>query len=222
MNSSILPRRRTLTVLLLLAPTLELVEAVTSPLRDGSNRSELDRIAAHQGLFEVSTLCGLVATFLYLPMFLGLADACRAASPRLAGFAGWVLATSMAAFVGIRTVGAVQLQAVRDDLDRGDVAALLDHLAGVPTAALTFVLFLGGALVGLISLGVLVWRAGLPKPAAVLLIAFQFVDLVPGRWSGVASHALLLVALAATAWALAHREAPLPTGNRVDLEPAAP
>lgn len=222
MNSSILPGRRALAVLLVAAPTLELVETLTSPLRDGSNYSELGRVADHQGMFELSTMCGLVATLLCLPMFLGLAEACRPASPRLARVVAWVAAFSMMSFVGIRMFNAVQLQAVRDGLDRHDTATLLDHVFGVPTAATAFVLFLGGALVGLVCLGVLVWRAGLPKPAAVLLVLFQPVDLGPGRPFTVLSHLLLLVALAWIAVALARRDAAVASANRVAVSVPAP
>jgi hypothetical protein len=56
-------------------------------------------------------------------------------------------------------------------------------------------LFLLGTVVGMIALAVAVWRAGLPRPAAVLIGAFPFADQgleALGIAGGVPAHAMLL------------------------------
>ncbi len=62
---------------------------------------------------------------------------------------------------------------------------------------MVLLLFLGGAVVGTVSLAVAAWRAGFPRVPAVLLALFQFVDLgLPGHTGTVVAHTVLLVALA--------------------------
>jgi hypothetical protein len=200
-TQSILPGRRATAVLLVVAALGELVEAAFSPLRGGSTADDLRHIAAHQGLFAVTVLVGLVSTLLYIPGFLGLADACRVRSPRLARVSGWLAVGAMCGFVAVRMGQAVELQTVRDGLSIDSGAALVDHVTGNPIAAPLLVLFLGGGLIGLVTLAVALWRAGFPRPACVLLACFQLIDLtVPSRL--LVSHLLLLVALAWCAVAL--------------------
>lgn len=157
--------RRATVLCLVLAPLFEVVEALLSPLRGTSTAADLRGIAGHQGLFVVSVLVGLLATLLYVPAFLGLATRCVGASPvaaRLgAAFAVW----SMMGFMGVRMAQAVELQAVRDGLDRGDTARLMDHLVANPIGAASLVLLLAGSAVGLVALAVAGWRAGLPAGA---------------------------------------------------------
>jgi hypothetical protein len=196
-TTSILPGRRATAVLLVAASALELLETVVSPLRGGSTSSDLAHVAAHQGRFTVSVLCGMTAVLLYGPGFLGLADFCFTRTPRLARFAGWTAAVSMTAFFGVRGIQAVQLATVREGLDHHTAGKVIDAASSNPLGILVLLLFLGGAVVGTVSLAVATWRAGLPKVAAVLLGVFQFVDLaLPGHLGTVLSHTVLLVALA--------------------------
>ena len=196
-TTSILPGRRSTAVLLVAAAVLELAETLISPLRGGSTSSELGLVAAHEGRFTVSVLCGMAAVLMYGPGFLGLAGSCASRTPWLARFAGWTAAVSMTAFFGVRGIQAVQLAAVRQGLDHHTAAKVIDAVGANPLGITVLVLFLGGAVVGTVSLAVATWRAGLPKVAAVLLGIFQFVDLaLPGHLGTVLSHALLLVALA--------------------------
>jgi hypothetical protein len=195
-TTSILPGRRATAVLLVAAAVLELAETLVSPLQGGSTASEMTLVAAHQGRFTVSVLCGMAAVLMYGPGFLGLADSCVGRTPRLARFAGWTAAVSMTAFFGVRAIQAVQLATVRQGLDHRTAAKVIDAVGANPLGITVLVLFLGGALVGTVSLAVATWRAGLPKVAAVMLGVFQLVDLaLPGHLGTVLSHTLLLVAL---------------------------
>lgn len=195
--------RRATILCLVLAPILEVAEALLSPLKGTSTAADLRGIDGHQGLFVVSVLLGLLATLIYVPAFLGLATRCVAAAPvaaRLgAAFAVW----SMMGFMGVRMAQAVELQAVRDGLDRGDTARLLDHLVSNPLGAPSLILLLAGSAVGLVALAVAGWRAGLPRPALVLVAVFPFLDLaLPSQTGTIASHVALLAGLVWLAVAL--------------------
>lgn len=214
-STSLLPGRRATAVLLVVAPLLELAESVLSPLQDGSTSSELSRIAGHQGRFTASVLLGVAAVVLFTPAFLGLADACLARAPRAARIGGWVAAVSMAGFMGVRGVQAVQLAAVKDGMDRQTAGRLLDHTLTNPIGAVMLILFLGGTVIGIITLAVAVWRAGFPRPAVVLLVLFPVIDnAIQGNAGTVAAHAVFLVALgwfAVTLWSKTAAEKVVPT-----------
>jgi hypothetical protein len=194
-GSSIVPGPRATAVLLVLAPLGMIVEGLASPISGDSTAADLRTIAAHPGAFELSVLVGTVATFLFVPAFLGLAQACLARTPRLARVAGWTTAAAMAGFVGVRMGQAVEFAGVQQGVGSHDLAATIDHASANWIGGPIFVVFLGGALLGTILLGIAGWRAGLPKAACVLLAVFQVVDVVaPDRPVPVA-HVLLLVAL---------------------------
>jgi hypothetical protein len=202
MSPTLLPGLRTTAVLLVLAPLGEVVEGSLSPLDGSSTTKDLAAIAAHQGRFELSVVIGLVATMLFAPAFLGLAQACLPTSPRLSRAAGWIALASMGGFMAVRMGQAVQLAGVREGLDRAQLARTIDHAAANPIGGLLLVVFLLGALVGLVLLAVISWRAGLPRVACGGLAVFQLVDFIaPTRPPY--SHLLLLVALGwigATLW----------------------
>jgi hypothetical protein len=111
--------------------------------------------------------------------------------------AGWLLAGAMAGFVAIRLGQAVELAGVQAASDRRDLAATVDGVSSTAIGVPILVMFLGGAAVGLVLLAVAAWKAGMPKPACVLLAVYQPVDLaLPGHPFplGCVSHALLLAA----------------------------
>jgi hypothetical protein len=199
MSTTILPSPRVAVVLLVAAATCELVEAVLSPLDGTSTLRDLGTIAVHQTRFEVSVVSGLVATVLFLVGLLALAQAFLATSRRVATTAGWLLTCAMAGFLAIRLVQGVELATVQTGGNRADLATAVDKTSSNAIGLPILVTFLGGALIGLVLLGIAAWRAGMPRPACVLLAAFQPVDFLmpqhPFPLDGV-SHAMLLVAFA--------------------------
>lgn len=210
MSPTLLPGLRTTAVLLVLAPLGEVVESSLSPLDGSSTAKDLSAIAAHQGRFELSVVIGLVATMLYAPAFLGLAQACLPRSPRLSRIAGWVALASMGGFMGVRMTQAVELAGVREGLDRTRFARTMDHTAANPIGGSILVVFLLGALVGLVLLAVICWRSGLPRIACVGLAVFQVVDFVAPMRPPY-SHLLLLACLGWIATVLRSRTSTSPT-----------
>lgn len=210
MSTTLLPGLRATSLLLVLAATGEVVEQLISPLDGSSTAKDLAAIATHQGRFELSVVIGVVSTLLYAPALLGLALACLPRSQRLAPVAGWTAVAAMGGFMGIRMGQALELSGIRSGLDRHALAATIDNAGGNPIGALVLVVFLGGALVGLVMLAVVGWRAGLPKLACAGLAAFQVVDFVAPQRPPF-SHLLLLASLtwiATVLWRRGHVAAP--------------
>jgi hypothetical protein len=211
--TSLLPSPRTAAALLVVAAAGDLAEAALSPLDGSSTLKDLQAIADHQGRFEVSVVIGLVATVLFLPGLMGLANGLMGASRRVAAIAGWLLTGAMAGFLAIRLGQAVELATVQTGGDRGDVAAAVDRTSSNVIGLPIMVMFLGGALVGLVLLAIAAWKAGLPKGACVLLAVFQPIDFVMPEHPfplGCVSHALLLVAFAWIARAIRTRSRVVP------------
>lgn len=186
-----------LAALLVAAPLMELVETLLSPLTDGSTADDLHAIAAHRSVFLVSVLAGVLATVLYVPAFVGLARMSWRRSRVLSTVGGSIAVLSMLGFMGVRMLQAFELEAVDRHLNTAQAARLVD---GAGTNALGSVItgmFLGGSLLGLVCVGVAVWRARVaPVAAVVLLIAFPFVDfLAPGHLATVASHTILFAGM---------------------------
>jgi hypothetical protein len=202
--------RALLAAVLIAAPLCEIVEALLSPLRGTSTSADVRAIATHQSAFVASVLIGLVGTVLYVPALLGLARLAVERSRVLAVTGGALAVVSMLGFAGVRMAQAVELQAIRTGLDTPQTARLIDSLSSNPIGATLLIMFLGGSLVGVVCLAVAVWRAhAAPRPAAVLFLAFPFVDLLArGELGVVVSHAVLLAGLG---WiGLAQLRAPRP------------
>jgi hypothetical protein len=183
---------------LILAPALEVVEQVLSPLRGGSTGADMTTIADNRTTFTVSLLLGILATALLVPALAGLATACLDRTPRLARASAAVCVLSMLGFFAVRMVQGVELQLVQDGVARGTAASLVDHVASNAVGGSILIAFLGGSIVGLGLLAAACWRAGLPKAAAVALGMFPVLDLVlVGHAGTIVSH---LVLLGATTW----------------------
>jgi hypothetical protein len=206
-----------LAALLVAAPLAEVVESLLSPLTDGSTADDLRAIAAHQSVFVVSVLVGTLATVLYVPAFVGLARLTWERSRVLSAVGGAIAVLSMLGFMGVRMLQAFELEAVRRHLPVGSAARLVDGAGTNTIGGVLTAVFLGGSVVGVVCIAVAVWRARLaPVPAAVLLVAFPFVDLLaPGHLGTVVSHAVLLVALGWIGLSLArdHRIVAVPVGG---------
>lgn len=181
---------------LVLAPALEVIESVVSLLLGTSTSADLTAIGANREAFVAAVLVGLLATILYIPAFLGLASACVQRSPWPARIGGTLAVVSMMGFCGVRMLQTVQLQLVDDGYPKNAAAALIDHTGTNPIGVAILVMFLGGTVIGVLSLAAAAWRSGLSKTAAALLIAFPFVDqAIPGHLGSIVSHVVMLVAL---------------------------
>ena len=225
LTDDVLPARRllgdrALVVVLIAAPALEVLEQVLSPLSGTSTRADLSAIAAHDGAYVISVMIGVAATALYVAGFLGLAARCAGVAPVAARIGAFVSVASMICFAGVRTAQGVELQLARDHVAPRAAASVVDGIGANPAGAMILIVFLAGSVVGLVALAVAAWKRGLPRPAVLYLGAFPVVDLVlPGHLGTLASHGLLLVALASIALAL--RETPVSGAAVPEVAPAA-
>lgn len=199
----------TLAALLIAAPLCGAIEAALSPLTNSTTEADLGAISAHVTRFEVSAVIGLIGTFCLLPAVLGLMERTVQRAPWASRVAAVAAVVSIPAFVGMRMGSAIELQGLRNGLPNRTTADLLDNLEASPVnpiAAPIAVLFLLGTLVGLIAVGVAIWRAGLPKPAAVLVALFPVADAGLEAVGTVYAHVILVVGLAWVATALLRAE----------------
>jgi hypothetical protein len=143
------------------------------------------------GLLAVPFLLGWVAVIVALT---------RVRSPRLAWTAGCFM---VCALVGLAAVHGAEMMAyglVRGGDSAAAVTTLEASNVGLPGIVL-FVLFLGGAAVGTVTMSIAMWRSPLvPRIAPVLILAFSVLDFAFG-W-GVISHVVALAAGAVLAWAV--------------------
>lgn len=126
----------------------------------------------------------------------------------------------MLGFCGVRMLQAVQLQLVRDGVAHGSTGEIIDHTGTNPVGLVFLIMFLGGTVVGTLVLAAAAWRAGLAKPAVVLLILFPFVDqALPGHLGSIASHVVMLAELTGLPVSLHRGRAASCTRRRVRLTP---
>jgi hypothetical protein len=185
--------------LLVTGGLLQVVEfLLESPPDDSAAR--VATWVVHPASFAWSNAAGLLAVPFLLAGVAVLVALTRPFSRRLA----WVAAGFMTfGLAGLAAVHGMELAAY--GLARsGDTAAATavltgDHL-GLPGAVL-FVMFLGGAALGTLTLATAMWRSRyLPRVAPVPVVAFAMLDFAAG-WS-VVSHTVLLASDVTVAIAL--------------------
>jgi hypothetical protein len=185
--------------LLVTGAALQVAEfLLAGPLNDTTARvayweQHLARIGVSMavGLLAVPFLIGWVAVIVALA---------RVRSPRLAWTAGRSMVCAM---VGLAAVHGAEMMAyglVRAGNPAAAVTVLEASNVGLPAIVL-FVLFLGGAALGTVTMSIAMWRSPLvPRIAPVLILAFSVIDFAL-RW-GVISHVMALLAGAVLAWAV--------------------
>jgi hypothetical protein len=179
--------------MLVAAPSCLLLESLLSPLTSSSTAADVRAISAHESRFVVSVILGVVGTLVLLPALWGLLSRTVERAPVISRLAAALVAVGLPAWVAMRMGSAVELQGIRDRLGVGTTAHLLDHLEANPIAAVIVSLFLLGTLIGTLATGVAGWRAGYPRPAAVLVMLFPVADMA---LDGVAPEWLAFLVLA--------------------------
>ncbi len=160
-------------------------------------------VSAAAGLLAVPFLLGGVAVLVALT---------RGASPRLAWAAGTLMTFAL---VGLAAVHGYELAAyglARSGDLAGATAVLNGDDLGLPGPVL-FLMFLGGAVLGTLTLAAAVWRSPLvPRVVAAFILAFAVLDFAAG-W-GFVSHLVNLAGLTIVAVAVV-------TGIRAGSRPAS-
>jgi hypothetical protein len=209
-------------VLLVGAAVLDTLEQVISPLTSSTTYADVTAISQHQARFVASVLIGVAATLMFLPGILGLTARTVGRAPVASRIAAALICLGFPSFMGIRLGQAIELQGVRDGLSTRATANLVDHLNSNPIGILIVACFLVGTVVGVLVLGVAVWRAGLPRLGASLIAAFGVVDMsTEGVVPGWLVHLMLVVGFGVIALALVQRQAVSAAQQEASVVPAA-
>ncbi|MFG1709670.1 hypothetical protein ACFLIM_41460 [Nonomuraea sp. M3C6] len=203
-------RRLSLGLLVAIGPLSIAAIRATLPYGTTDTSAEvLAKIAAHQDAESAVLWLSLLATFTLVPgtIALGLQAARRS---RLLGTAALVI--SVAGFSGLPAIVAIDqaaLSAAAAGAPADVTARLLDHLLNEPTVAVATMIFVIGHIVGVVLLGIALWRGGiLPGWAGFILSTSQPLHLV---FAVIAPNQLLdgsAWLLTATGFALAAVSAP--------------
>ena len=201
---------------LALGSTGQLVQYLVTPLgsEDASAASNIARAVAHPTAMQWAAWLDLTLLF-FLPALVVVAYLAGARTTRL----GWVasvlaIATTVPGIAYVLAPDVMYVGAIHGEVTARALTAY-DN-SGVVTAAT--IIFLIGHVVGLILLGVALWRAGsVPRWAAVCLAVSPILEIGGGaadvRPIGVAAYLLLMAAFGACAAAIVRRAsstAPMP------------
>ncbi|TYK42775.1 hypothetical protein [Actinomadura decatromicini] len=167
--------RAALALLVPVGPLAVAVLRAVLPYSTTDGSAELAaKTSAHQGAQGAVLWLGLIALLTLVPGTIAIGLQAVRRSPRL-GTAGLVLA--VAGFSSLYAVGLsdhVALSAARSGLASADTARLLDDLQSLPPVAVGSVLFVAGHILGVVLLGVALWRGRVvPAWAGIALIASQ-------------------------------------------------
>lgn len=156
--------------------------------------------SAHQTRIGIGMALGLLSVPLVIGGIAALVALTKDRSRRLAWSGGATIITSL---VGLAAVLGLELMAYWITLggDPDAAAAGLDNdEIGLP-GVLLMVLFLGGALVGMVLMATAMWRSpNLPRLAAVLIAGFVVTDIVVDQ--AVVGHVLNLAWSGVVAWSV--------------------
>jgi hypothetical protein len=152
-----------------------------------SNTTLAAQVAAHQGTESLVVWLTFIAMLTLIPGVIAVGLLARRGAPRL-GTAGLVLA--FAAFMSLfwSTVAGsdnVALAAARIGVSPAVTGRLLDSMGTVPAIGLGMWLFVAGHILGLVLIGIALWRGRVLPSWAALLIAvsqvlhFIFAVIVP-------------------------------------------
>ena len=182
--------RRALAILMPIGPlAIAVVRGVLPYVTTDSNTTMATKVAAHQGAESVVIWLTFVTLLTLIPGVIVLGTLARRHAPRL-GTAGLVLA--FAAFMSLfwSTVAGsdnVALGAARIGLNPAVTGKLITSMGDIPAIGFASWLFPLGHILGLILLGVALWRGRAVPAWAALMIAcsqilhFVFAVIVPNH-----------------------------------------
>jgi hypothetical protein len=185
--------------LLITGALLQVVEF----LLEGSGGDSAGRVAywsEHLTRIGLAQSAGILAVPFLLGGFGVMVALTRGRSPRLAWTAGCLLVCAMVGLAAVHGAEMIAYGLVRTGDTAAAAAALDNSESGLPAAVL-FLLFLGGAVLGILTMSAALWRSPLvPRVMPVFLLAFAVLDFAVG-W-GVVGHSVALVGNAILAWAV--------------------
>lgn len=177
-------RNRLCALALLIAPGLVLAgHLLQATPAQHDTASELASIAAHTARADASAAVGFAGLLLYLPGILGVARALVDRGSRLAATARAMSIAGLVALVALMGSSPVTSAMVAPTADRQQMIALTDRYESTPLVGVWVALMILGWSLGLVLLGVALWRGGWTVAIPLALaagLALMVAD--AGRW----------------------------------------
>ncbi|MFI0447472.1 hypothetical protein [Actinomadura sp. 6N118] len=207
--------RSALALLIPIGPLAVAALRVLLPYSTTDKSAELaGSVAADQSAESLVLWLTLLATLTLVPSTIAVGLLAVRHSPKL-GMAGMILAVAgFASMYSVSIVDHVALSAARAGLDPADTARLLDDVQGLPALTLATVFFVLGHILGVILLGIALWRSKtIPAWAALALIVSQplhavFAAGIPNAALDGLAWTLTAIGFAAAAYAITRYENP--------------
>lgn len=164
-------RRTAAACCLIAAPLMMFVGGVMTPAGDEEPAAYLAALAANPVRAELSAALSYVGFVLLVPAVFALLHLLRHRAGALGHVAGTLAVLGAVGFPATVSTNFYDLALARST-DRDPALAVLRDVAGMTGASLVLLAALGGLSLGLLALGVALWRAGVARawvPAAILL-----------------------------------------------------
>ena len=193
---------------LILGPALMLIATILGNLIgvDANEAAQRFRqIADNQTVYVVGSVLLLLGSLLLLAASVGLIHLFRGRGVTFGQLAASLVAVGSAAGVGSYVFAATEYEmATGDGVDRATLVRFVEQAEGTGIFLPVFILFVAGIVLGLILLGIAVWRRRIAPVWAGLLIvaAGMLAFFAEGGALAIASRALLLAGLGWTGVAL--------------------
>lgn len=216
-------RNRLSAFALLVAPGLLLAAHLLQPTPpQHDTASELATIAAYTARADASAAVGFVGLLLYLPGILGLARPLLQRGSRLAAVSVAMTLTGLLSLVALMGSSPVTTAMVASDADRAQMILLTDRYESAPVVAVWVGLMILGWSLGLVLLGVALWRAGWTVAIPLALGAGLVLMIADaGRWPLAAGFACTWLGMAIASHRLLAGD-PMPAGEGDPADATAP
>ncbi|WP_327043920.1 hypothetical protein OG320_19285 [Microbispora sp. NBC_01189] len=170
---------------------------------DSTGANTLALVAAHPGLYRLSTVAAMLGSLLMVPAALGARRLIDDRSRRLGALGATLMAGGYICYFAVAFAGITDIAMAERGGPVADYAAVIDGAQSDPTGIWVFLLFALGNLVGTLLLGLALLRARVvPLWAAAGVIAWpplHVIGLVAGtEWFEVAGAITQAVGLAVT------------------------
>jgi uncharacterized protein DUF4386 len=198
-------RRTVAGLCLVAAPVLFAAAEIATPDSSGSAAAQLARYAQHRDQLLIGVLCGLASTMLFVPALFGLLQQIRRRGVVYAHIAAVMVVYGLVTDAALGGVNVMFWVMAGPGMNHGAMVSLLNSLEH-GSAALGAPLMAGHYLfaLGIILLGVALWRARIaPRWAGILVALFPLSDIAlssAGDISSLVSDLIGIIGFAALGW----------------------
>jgi hypothetical protein len=180
--------RRTVAGLCLLAAPLLFAAAEIAPQSSGSAAAQLANFAQHRDQLLAGLLLGIASSMVFVPALFGLLHQIRERGVVYAHIAAAMIVYGVVAAAALWGVNATFWVMAKPGMNRSAMVTLLNGIEHAPAVGAPLLASHYLFTLGVVLLGVAVWRARLaPRWAGILVALFPVADVVLSPIGGVAS-----------------------------------